>query len=113
MIFFSADEAAIFELLDPASARRLIINRTGRAFVWDPIDSTTQVSLVAAQALVKQGIVDGKGRIAAEHVTLWRSGGGARVQARPVQQEAESAPESRFDRTLPLGQTRASLEAMG
>jgi len=119
MIFLSSDELSIFELLDPGSARRLVIGRTGRAFVWDPIASTTEVPLAAARSLAAQGIVDTKGRIAAEHLGLWqRRGSTPRLPQprRPLQNltpEPDSAgADSLFERTLPVGQTSEGLRAI-
>jgi len=119
MIFLSSDELGIFELLDPASARRLVIGRTGRAFVWDPIASTTEVPLAAARTLAAQGIVDARGRIAPEHLGLWQQRGSAprppqaRRAPRASMPEVEtSAADSMFERTLPIGQTSEALRAM-
>jgi hypothetical protein len=121
MILMSAEVLAIFELLDPASARRLVIGRTGRAFVWDPIASTTEVPLEAARALVAEGIVDARGRIALEHIGAWQLRG---AMPRPASTQhlkpaAVSAPgpghdvAALFERTLPIGQTSEALRAMG
>ena len=103
MILLSAEEAAVLELLDPGTARRLVIGRTGRAFVWDPLASTTEVSAAAARTLVVQGVVDTRGRIALEHIGLWR----------PGKAPARTGAADRFERTLPIAHSNEALRAMG
>ncbi|MDB5975428.1 MAG: hypothetical protein JWR07_2188 [Nevskia sp.] len=119
MILMSAEVLAVFELLDPASARRLVIGRTGRAFVWDPIASTTEVPLDAARALVAEGVVDARGRIALEHIGAWQYRG---AMPRPsstqhIKPAAVTGPghdaAALFERTLPIGQSSEALRAMG
>jgi hypothetical protein len=125
MIVLTAEEAAVFELLDPSSSRRLVISRTGKAFVWDPITSTREVPFEAAQSLVKSGVVIG-GRIAPEHVALWREPAPGKpvvkkaaaphpaAKAAAAVREPVATTVSRvFDKTLPLGMTVSSLQAMG
>lgn len=120
MILLSAEESAVLELLDPASACRLVIGRTGRAFVWDPIARTTEVPAAAARALVAQGIVDSRGRIAPQHAGLWRQGKAAPRAAAPRPAPRPAAPlaaaegeAGRFERTLPLARSSEALRAMG
>ncbi len=119
MILMSAEILAVFELLDPASARRLVIGRTGRAFVWDPIASTTEVPLGAARALVAEGVVDARGRIAPEHIGLWQQRGSAprvsppRSAAPPLATGPGHDAAALFERTLPIGQTSEALRALG
>lgn len=119
MILMSAEVLAVFELLDPASARRLVIGRTGRAFVWDPIASTTEVPLEAAQALVAEGVVDAKGRIAMEHIGAWQQRGAVPrpSPAQHIKPAVVPGPghdaAALFERTLPIGQTSEALRAMG
>ncbi|MFI4980803.1 MAG: hypothetical protein ACHQIO_10670 [Nevskiales bacterium] len=123
MILMSAEVLAVFELLDPASARRLVIGRTGRAFVWDPIASTTEVPLDAARALVAEGVVDAKGRIALEHIGAWQQRGtmllpaSTQPQAQRIKPATVPGPghdaTALFERTLPIGQTSEALRAMG
>lgn len=119
MILLSAEESAVLELLDPASACRLVIGRTGRAFVWDPIARTTEVPAAAARTLVAQGIVDSSGRIAPEHAGLWRQGKAAarsaapRPAPRPAAPPAADGEAGRFERTLPLARSSEALRAMG
>lgn len=127
MFLLTPEEAAVFELLDPASSRRLVIGRTGRAFVWDPTSSTREVPFEAAQSLVKAGIVGAGGRIAAEHVQQWHKPGAKpakpvaaqpKVQAaRPVEKPRPKPTEQpargiAFERTLPLGYSAEALRAM-
>jgi len=122
MLLLTPEEAAVFELLDPSSRRRLVLGRTGRAFVWDPIDSTREVPFQAAQALVKAGVVGPGGRIAAEHVTQWRKPSAAARPAKPAVARSESKPVAApaprvspvpsFERTLPLGYTAEALRAI-
>ena len=120
MFLLSPEEAAVFELLDPSTSRRLVIGRTGRAFVWDPISSTREVPLQAAQSLVKAGLVGPGGRIAAEHVAQWRQPAGTARKPAAAARPAASAPPvemptrapAAFERTLPLGYTADSLRAM-
>lgn len=124
MIVLSAEEAAVFELLDPSSRRRLVLSRTGKAFVWDPISSTREVPFEAAQSLVKSAVVGADGRIAQAHIALWRQPAPQpKTAAKKVQRPAAPAPAARepamptvgmvFDKTLPLGVTASSLQAMG
>jgi hypothetical protein len=127
MFVFSIEEAAVFELLDPSSSRRLVVSRTGRAFVWDPTSSTREVSFEAAQTLVKAGVVGADGRIAAAHVALWREPAQPRAAAKkagpvkqpavkpvvPVIREPEAPVGMVFEKTLPLGMTASGLQAMG
>ncbi len=119
MIFLTSDELLICQLLDPATARRLVIGRTGRAFVWDPLASTREVPLAAARALAAQGIVDARGRIAAEHLGLRQQRGTAQRMPAPqpapqVPAEVDSEDEMPvFDRTLPVGLTHEGLRALG
>lgn len=124
MIVLTAEEAAVFELLDPSSSRRLVLSRTGKAFVWDPITSTKEVPFAAAQSLVKSAVVGADGRIAPAHLALWRQPAPQpRAVAKKVQRPAAPAPVVRepampaagmvFEKTLPLGVTAASLQAMG
>lgn len=124
MIVLTAEEAAVFELLDPSSSRRLVLSRTGKAFVWDPINSTKEVPFEAAQSLMKSAVVGADGRIAPAHVALWRQPAAQpRVAAKKVQRPAAPAPVVRepampavamvFEKTLPLGVTAANLQAMG
>jgi DNA-binding transcriptional LysR family regulator len=126
MLLMTPEEAEVFNQLDPASACRLIVGRTGRAFVWDPINSTTEVPFKAAQSLVAAGIVGANGKIALEHVALWnqlRNGPlAARRAPRPAPQpttqviRAERMPQPplnrAFEQTLPLGHSADSLRAM-
>lgn len=128
MFLLSPEEAAVFELLDPATSRRLVIGRTGRAFVWDPINSTREVSFEAAQSLVKAGIVGAGGRIAAEHLSQWHNPGARAAKpvaaaqpraqiARPVEKPQPKPVEKpargvAFERTLPLGYSAEALRAM-
>ena len=128
MIVLTAEEAAVFELLDPSSRRRLLLSRTGKAFVWDPITSTKAVPFEAAQSLLNSGVVGADGRIAQAHVALWRqTPPQAKAPAKKVQRPAAPAPAVRepamppagmpvkilFEKTLPLGVTASSLQAMG
>jgi hypothetical protein len=124
MIVLTTEEAAVFGLLDPSSRRRLLISRTGKAFVWDPISSTREVPLEAAQSLVKSGVVGADGRIVQAHIALWRQPAPqSRPAAKKVQRAAAvPAPAHRepvptvskvFDKTLPLGVTASSLQALG
>lgn len=125
MIVLTAEEAAVFELLDPGSRRRLVIGRTGKAFVWDPISSTKAVPFEAAQSLVQSGVVGADGRIAQAHVALWRQPApqpkaAAKKIQRPVaapvavvRAPAMPAVSLAFEKTLPLGTTISSLHAMG
>jgi hypothetical protein len=124
MIVLTTEEAAVFELLDPSSSRRLVLSRTGKAFVWDPITSTKEVPYEAAQSLVSSGVVAG-GRIAPAHVALWRQpapqpkAAAKKVQRLPapaaavIHEPAEPPVSMVFDKTLPLGITASSLQAMG
>jgi len=121
MLLLSPEEAAVFELLDPSSRRRLVLGRTGRAFVWDPTQSTREVPFDAAQALVKAGVVGPGGRIASEHLSQWRKPSttrGAkpalmvRTETKPVPPSPVSAKAPAFERTLPLGYTSEALRAI-
>ena len=122
MILLSQEEATVFGLLDPSTRRRLVIGRTGRAFVWDPTRSTTEVSLEAARALVAQGIVGTNGRITPEHVRLWGLLGGTpkgrqsnRIipPPRPEMPPATTPPpDERFERTLPMEISSEMLRSM-
>ncbi len=120
MFVLTPEEAAVFELLDPSSSRRLVIGRTGRAFVWDPTTSTREVPLDAAQSLVKAGVVGADGRIAAAHVALWRQPAAKREARRPqrppapvIREPAAPPLPMAFDKTLPLGVSASSLQALG
>jgi hypothetical protein len=125
MIVLTAEEAAVFEMLDPSSSRRLVISRTGRAFVWDPTTSTREVVFEAAQSLVKSAVVGADGRIARAHVALWRAPtqparAAAKLPQRPakpaipVVREPSELPVSLvFEKTLPLGMTATGLQAIG
>ena len=120
MLLLTPEEAAVFELLDPATSRRLVIGRTGRAFVWDPISSTREVPFQAAQSLVKSGVVGPGGKIAAEHLAQWRQPGEKSrkpVTARPAAAAPKLQPVMQprspaFERTLPLGYTADALRSM-
>jgi hypothetical protein len=124
MLLLTPEEAAVFELLDPSSSRRLVLGRTGRAFVWDPINSTREVSFQAAQVLVKAGVVGPGGRIAAEHLAQWRQPSVparkpgkpvpiVRTGNKPAPPPAQVSPlAAAFERTLPLGYTAEVLRAM-
>ena len=122
MLLMTPEEAEVFNLLDPASACRLIVGRTGRAFVWDPINSTTEVPFKAAQSLVAAGIVGANGRIALEHVALWNQLRSGPVAVRKVPRPAPPPmraerlppppPSRAFEQTLPLGYSVDSLRAM-
>jgi hypothetical protein len=120
MLLMTPEEAQVFNLLDPASACRLVVGRTGRAFVWDPISSTTEVPFQAAHSLMAAGIIGANGKIAPDHVDLWnqlRSGPVAvRKSARPappaVRAERLPPPSRAFEQTLPLGYSVDSLRAM-
>lgn len=110
MLLMTPEEAQVFSLLDPATARRLIVGRTGRAFVWDPINSTTEVSFKAAQSLVAGGIVGANGRIAAEHVELWGQLGGAPIALRKSPAKAVEKKAPRVERIAPAAAVRAAFE---
>lgn len=121
MLLLTPEEAAVFELLDPSSRRRLVLGRTGRAFVWDPINSTREVPFQAAQALVKAGVVGAGGRIVPEHASQWRKPAAARRKDKvaPIARaENKSVPAPVlpkapvFERTLPLGYTTEALRVM-
>lgn len=127
MFLLTSEEAAVFELLDPATSRRLVIGRTGRAFVWDPISSTREVPLEAAQSLVKAGIVGTGGRIAPEHLHLWckpaaQSRKPVAIRAAAAVPKSAEKPAAKlpdppvrggaFERTLPLGYSADALRAM-
>lgn len=121
MFVLTPEETAVFELLDPSSSRRLVIGRTGRAFVWDPTTSTREVPLQAAQSLVKAGVVGADGRIAAAHVALWRqprAPAAAKKPQRPapvmpvMRQPAAPPMNLGFEKTLPLGVSASSLQAL-
>ncbi|HZR36630.1 MAG TPA: hypothetical protein VFA75_14780 [Nevskia sp.] len=123
MLLLTPEEAAVFELLDPSSSRRLVLGRTGRAFVWDPTQSTREVPFQAAQALVKAGVVGPGGRIAPEHLAQWGkppSAQGRKAKPAPAAgAERKPAPAPvppprtpAFERTLPLGYTVEALRAV-
>ncbi len=116
MLLLTPEEAAVFELLDPSSRRRLVLGRTGRAFVWDPINSTREVPFQAAQALVKAGVVGAGGRIVPEHASQWRKPSAQGRKAKPasiIRADHKPAPlqAEAFERTLPLGYTAEALRA--
>ena len=92
MYLMSQEESAVFARLDPSTARRLIVSRTGRAFVWDPINRTEEVSPEAARSLVAAGVVGTDGRIAARHLALWNQGRSATPEAQPVPAAARRRP---------------------
>lgn len=123
MLLMTPEEAQVFNQLDPASACRLVVGRTGRAFVWDPISSTTEVPFQAARSLIAAGIIGANGKIAPEHVDLWNQLHSGPVAVRktpraappPQLVRAERLPPQlggAFEQTLPLAHHADSLRAM-